>query len=489
MPDAPTSSEPEVHGPPRPEIVEQCISFREYFFDCFVPLQNLSLPLKDFHGKICDTLQDAFLGDLPPHIRYVIINMPPRTGKTKIAEAWATWAEAFFDDSKWIFTSYSGDLAEQSLAYIGNVMQGPNWYTELFGDMLHVRRADKLQTMGGGEIFAEGTAGSLTGKGAGLKRPAGGAIVVDDPAKPDEALSVVEAENLRRWFTTTLFSRRNSTTHCVIVLIAQRLAPDDLPGYILKEYPNETLLLKFPAMVNGESVIPETMTTADLEALQRTRYGKFVFASQYQQEPIALGGNLIPIGSFRRFKLASAIATDWEQILIVVDTAMKVKQHNDFSAVEAWGLRERRIYLIDLAHGKWESPELLATVCLFNEKLRKDYPLCPVRCVVEEKAAGTGLVQQMQVAGVPVEGIERDIDKVRRVKTALPFIETGLVHVPHDEDAPWVTPFLTECAQFKEDGTHAHDDMVDPLCDAVDQLLSRGVSILDVLGVMPKPRR
>lgn len=487
MPDAPSStSTPEVPPAVGPDDV---LTLWEFFSEAFIPLQGIQLPLKPMHRAICHTLQDAFLGLLPENVRFILISMPPRTGKTKICEACAAWGEAYFPDAQFIFTSYSGDLAEQSLAYVAQVMQGPNWFTEeIAGDLIHARRADKVTTTQGGQLFAEGTGGSLTGKGAGLKRAAGGAIFVDDAAKPDEALSPVEADNLIQWFTTTLFSRRNSDRWCPIVVPQQRLGPDDLHGYLLRTFPENCLLLKFPAMVDGESVIPETISTESLVALQRTRYGKFVFASQYQQEPIALGGNLIPVDSFGRFDLATARATDWDEIVIIVDTAMKTKEANDFSAAEVWAKRDGRVYLIDLAHGKWESPELLSTIARLNVKTRNDFPLAPLRCIVEEKAAGIGLVQQMQQLHVPVEGIERDIDKVRRAKTALPFIESGLVFVPRDEDAPWVAKFILECAQFKEDGTHAHDDMCDPLFDACTQLLGRGLSILDVLGATP-PRR
>ncbi len=108
--------------------------------------------------------------------------------------------------------------------------------------------------------------------------------------------------------------------------------------------------------------------------------------------------------------------------------------------------------------------------------------------VIEEKAAGTGLIQQLNIAGVPAEGIERDIDKVRRVQAVLPYQEAGLVLVPGDNEpgCDWLPGFLTECAQFKPDGTHAHDDMVDCFADGVQLLLGRALSILDVLGLEKK---
>lgn len=474
-------------GPVQPEepipqeVLDNAVPLWEYF-QTFVAAQNIALPLKYFHREIADTLMDAFLGLLPPEIQFIIINMPPRVGKTKILEAFASWGWAYFPDAQWIFTGYSGSLVEQSVGYIGNVIQSA-WYMDAYGDLLHARRANLLATTSGGNLHGEGTGGSLTGKGAGLKRPYGGAICCDDLAKPDAALSLVEAESLKRWLYTTLLSRRNSTRWCPIIICGQRLAIDDVPGYVMTTFPGQYLLLKFPALdANDESVIPETIDTQTLRNYRNTRYGRFLLASQYQQEPIALGGNLIQTDNFVRYDVATARTTDWEMLLITIDTAMKIKEHNDFSCAELWGLKDRRIYLIDMIHGKWESPQLLANVIIFRQKVAKDFPECPLRCQIELKAAGIGLLQQLQLAGVPAEGIERDIDKVRRVQGILPYQESHLVYIPQENSVPWVGPFVSECAQFKPDGTHPHDDMVDPMVDAINELLGKALSILDVLG-------
>lgn len=471
-------------GPPATPADPNYVTFWE-FFQAFIKLQGIELPLSVYHKQICDTLMAAFLGVLPPEIQYIVINMPPRTGKTKILEAFACWGEAYFPDSQFIYTSYAGSLVKVSMGYIGQVMMS-QWFTSTFGDFVHTKAADKITTTAGGNIHGEGTGGSLTGKGGGLKRAAGGAICIDDPAKPDEAFSPVESEKLKRWLHTTIERRRNSDRWCPIIICAQRLATDDLPGYVMQTYPGKFLLLKFPAMVNGVSVIPDTISTETLEALKTTRYGRFVLAGQYMQEPIALGGNLIQVDSFRRYDPATARSTEWEQLVVTVDTAMKIKESNDFSCAQLWGKKDRRAYLIDQIYGKWESPALLANVIAFSNKCREEYPDAPLRVVVEEKAAGIGLIQQMKIAGVPAEGIERDIDKVRRVQAILPYQESGLVYLPKDDSTPWVAGVITECAEFKPDGTHAHDDRVDCLCDGVTILLGRALSILDLLGDMSK---
>lgn len=469
------------------------ISFWEFFSDLYIPEQR-PIPLKDAHRAICDTLEKAFLGELPPEIRFVLINMPPRIGKTSIAVAWGAWGEGEFPGSQWIYTGYSGDIAERSLTYVADVLRS-KWYVDIYGDRLHGKKADLLTTIDGGQMFAEGVEGSLTSKGAGLKEPAGGAIVIDDAAKPDEVLSPVMAESVKFWFENTLLSRRNSDLHCPIVIISQRLGPDDLPGYIEKTYPESTLKLTIPALVDADgneanvsadgptdglrSQFPETVSLETLLALRKTRTGRFVLAAQYQQRPVAFGGNLIQPDSFHRYDLAAP--AKWEKLVITVDTAMKVKQANDFSALELWGLRNKRAHLVDLVHGKWESPELFATTVEFWNKWKQVEGQPRPRLLIEVKAAGIGLVQQLRKAGIPCVEIERAIDKVQRVQGVLPFVDSGLVYVPKDGQAPWLDKFLAECGAFAADGSAAHDDMVDAMVDGIEDLLGKATSILDVL--------
>lgn len=473
------------------------VSLWEYFSQVFVPQNRIELPLKEEHRQVCDALQDAFLGELPEGIEFVVINMPPRVGKTKTLEAFVSWGFAYFPDSQWIYTSYSGDIAEKSLAYIARTLR-ESWFIDLFGDLVHGSKSDHLSTIDGGNAYAEGTGGSLTGKGAGLKRPAGGALIIDDASKPNEALSPVESKAKQQWVETTCKNRRNSDRWCPIIIVGQRLGPDDVPGYFLANYRKKCLHIKIPALVDSAtgkasnaddavSRFAETVSTQTLLDYRKTRVGRFVLASQYQQEPTALGGNLIPIGSFHHYDPSTALATKWERLVITIDTALKIKQANDYSAAALWGLHKGKAYLIDLLHGKWESPELVENVATFWAKW-SDIPGWPrPRMVIEEKAAGTPLLQTLNRRGIPAIGIERDIDKVRRVQSILPFVETGMVVIPASGSTPWIEKWETEHAQFSPDGKHAHDDMVDTTVDGVEQLLGKGLSIFDVLGRPGRP--
>lgn len=459
------------------------LSFWEYFRDCFVPENRLALPLKDAHKRACDELQNAVLNYNPK--QFILLTMPPRIGKTKLLEALATWLNIEFPDAQDMFTSFSSTLVERSIRYIAMTMKS-DWYRELFGDKIGggICNSELVTTVYGGNIYGAGIDGTITGFGAGLKRPCGGFIAIDDAAKPTEALSVTVAENVREVFELTIKSRRNSDQYCPIIICGQRLAIDDLPGYIMATYPNDYHLIEIEAF-NEEtqaSNFPETYSTENLIAAKNSIQSniRFAYWSQMQQKPIPQGGNMIPVDKFHEFDPTENIK--WERRVITCDTALKTKEHNDQSVLELWGKFQGKAYLIDLTCGRWESPELLKNAIAFWHKHTADPRTSNPKFTVEEKAAGTGLIQQMKREGIPVTGIERNIDKVTRVKEIQPFIEIGCVVVPKKGSVPWVAGFLTECAQFRADGKAPFDDQVDCAADGISQLLGKPLSIFDVMG-------
>jgi hypothetical protein len=170
------------------------IGFWKFFSECFVPFQGISLPLKPAHKLVCDTLEQAVLGELPD-IRFVVINIAPRIGKTKILEALALWMLIYFPDSQIIYTSYSSKLCEKTTKFIQEVIE-TEWFKLLFPwvHLGNTQKSDDFNTDKGGRVYSAGTGGTITGFGAGLKRPAGGFISIDDPSNPNEALSQVEAD-------------------------------------------------------------------------------------------------------------------------------------------------------------------------------------------------------------------------------------------------------------------------------------------------------
>jgi predicted phage terminase large subunit-like protein len=204
------------------------------------------------------------------------------------------------------------------------------------------------------------------------------------------------------------------------------------------------------------------------------RVSRHVFSSQYQQEPNAIGGNIIRGEHFVRYKILPKI----KYRKIYADTAQKTNEANDFSVLEEWGYGDDgKGYLIDMIRGKWEAPELQRrAVALWTKaKARDTEKFGALRELkVEDKSSGTGLIQTLKLPpyNIPVKGIERSKDKLTRVGDALPYIEAGLLAIP--EESPFTHDFIAEMEAFTADNSHDHDDQVDPMLDMVEDMLSSG---------------
>lgn len=450
------------------------LPFWDYFRDVFVPLNRLELPLKPLHKGCCELLERAAFGELGKS--FVVVNIPPRVGKTKIMEALGTWQFSYAPESQLIYTSYANVLVTKSIRYMQEVMSS-EWYLELFKTRLGTtQQADHFTTSRGGVCYGDGVGGGLTGFGAGLKRKAGGFIIVDDPSKPDEALSRVESDKIRNWFENTLKSRRNSSQWTPIIVCMQRLDPDDLSGFILENYPDDVAHVKFSGFVNGESTIPETTDTKSM--LDTQRVNPYAFSAQIMQEPIVIGGNLIKKADWHYFEHDEPPKFDMK--IITCDTAMKAKESNDSSVLQCWGRYRRQAYLVDQIKGRWSPSQLLTNATTFYRKHNITGSSISTFSV-EEAAVGFTLIQDLRKKGIPARGVVRHKDKVTRVKDILNYQQTGMVYLP--KGAPWLAEFESECSSFRDDGKSRKDDQVDCFADGVLILLGKGTSILSALGI------
>ena len=426
----------------------------------------------DHHAIICDALMRVFRGEC----KRLIINVPPRYSKTELAVVnFAAWAMGKAPDSEFIHTSYSGTLAANNSFQARELVQYDEYRhifpeVEIRGDS---NAKNEWRTTEGGVFYATGAMGTITGYGAGKHRPSfGGAIIIDDPHKADEAKSNVKRRNVIEWFSTTLESRKNSKD-TPIILIMQRLHQEDLAGWLLNGGNGETWEhIMLPALRDdGTALWPEKH---DVETLKRMEASnRFVFAGQYQQRPTVQGGNIMRGDWFQLYDIAPRI----KYRVIYADTAQKTAEHNDYSVFEEWGFGEDgKIYLLDLIRGKWEIPELERRAPAFWNKAkgRDMAAMGQLRQMkIEDNASGTGLIQRMKLDHrIPVAGIKRTKDKYTRLTDVVGYIESGYVCLPRN--APFLSDFVGECEAFTADDSHPHDDQIDPMIDAINDMLAGG---------------
>lgn len=411
---------------------------------------------------ICRALERVVIGKS----KRLIINIPPRSGKTEIAVInFIAWCMGNFPDSEFIHASYSKRLATANAYSVRAIMQHEKFtdifsHTELAGDS---KAKDEFRTAQGGIVYATGAEGTITGYGAGgMTDRFKGAIVIDDPHKAGEANSVTRRQNVLDWFSTTMESRKNNPNTPIIVIM-QRLHEQDLTGWLLDEGNGEKWdHLCIPAVrEDGQSFWPRQFPMEMLDRLKGSN--SYIFAGQYLQTPAPLGGGVFKEEWLRYWTVLPKI----EYCMIYADTAHKTGQENDRSWLQLWGKgRDGNIYLIDMVRGRWEAPQLLSNAMAFWDKCKASAPAVVRKLKVEDKASGIGLVQQLKQKGVPVEGIPRDRDKVTRGYDTSPMVEAGRVYLPERHEA--LSDMLHEVSLFP---VATHDDAVDPFMDAIQDML------------------
>src|ERR1700758_3511572 len=246
-------------------------------------------------------------------IRRLIINLPPRHLKSLMASiAFPAWCLGHDPSAQILCVSYAQDLADKLARDCRGIMMS-RWYRRTFPTRLapHRHAVQEFITTRQGYRLATSIGGVLTGRGADL-------LVIDDPLKPEEALSKARRDATNDWYANTLYSRLNDKCRGGIVIIMQRLNEDDLVGHVLGQEPWEVVC--FPAIAEadevheietvwgpqrfirrqGEALHPARESLATLAHIRRT-IGEYNFAGQYQQSPAPLGGGLVKAEWFKRY--------------------------------------------------------------------------------------------------------------------------------------------------------------------------------------------
>lgn len=444
-------------------------------FDIFVRvfhwyMEHDQFIMMPFHKQIIQKLMDYVYGRNKKQNLYIGIS--PRAGKSQLCIYFMAWSYAMNPFSNFIYTSYSSNLCEKHSKKVRNIIN-----SELFQALFKcpidqsTSASDLWRINGGGEFRAVAMGGAITGFGAGgFEDRFAGAIVVDDFMKADDYKSAAGKQNVIDIFENTLRSRKNRPAKDPTIIIAQRLAKDDLIDYIKEKYPDEWDFFVIPAYneESGESFWEERYPVKML--MQMKEENPFLFYSQYQQAPIARGGGILKHEWWKYYKDKEDVR--YRKIFITADTAIKTKEWNDFTAIGCWGLTtNNRLRLLDMVHGKFEIPELQATMLAFWEKWKMGIGNC--RCseiIIEDKASGMQLIQMLRrVGGLPIHGIVPEKDKLSRVDDVIPQIAAGNVELPESENHPISREFLAEADAFSADDSHAHDDMIDMAVYAIDR--------------------
>ena len=434
---------------------------------CFHELNPNATFLPNWH---IDVVASALEACRRGEITRLNINQPPRSLKSHCASvAFVAFLLGHDPSAQIICASYGQELANKHALDCRTIMASA-WYQTLFP---HTRLSSERQavqeflTTQQGFRLSTSIGGVLTGRGADF-------IIIDDPLKPDEAMSDTQRKAVNDWFDHTLYSRLNDKRTGRIILIMQRLHQDDLVGHVLGK--ERWKVIRLPAIAEedethviqtpygtrrfkrraGEALHPDREPLEVLNHLREAQ-GEYNFAGQYQQAPAPLGGGLVKAEWFKTYTTAD-LPAKFEMIFQSWDTANKPTELSDYSVCTTWGVQEKRVYLLHVFRKRLGYPEL-------KRALREQAEvLSPKTILIEDQASGTQLIQELVSEGLhAIQKYEPTMDKIMRMNSVTATIENGFVHLP--DRAAWLGEYLHELTSFPKG---KYDDQADSTSQALD---------------------
>jgi predicted phage terminase large subunit-like protein len=398
-------------------------------------------------------------------IKRLIVNVPPRSLKSTMMVAFAAFLLGLDPTVRIILVTYGADLSIKFTNDLRAILNSA-WYQQLFPGTRISRAKDtelEIQTTRNGYFLASSIDGALTGRGADF-------IFVDDPIKPMDAFSDNKRQRVNTWFNSTLLSRLDDQQKGCIVVLMQRLHPDDLSGMLLHTS-NEWTPLALAAICErderiqighdeyhlrhrGEALHSERQPLHVLERI-RGQIGAEMFSAQFQQAPVPAQGVAVNRGWFRRYDQLPA-RTSNSKIIVSVDTASKEGELNDYSACVTLLYHAGKYYLVDVFRGRFDYPTLKARVIAHARTYRANIIL------VEDAGVGTALVAELKNGRLPAVAVQPQVNKKMRMAIQSEKFKNGTILLP--TQALWLRDFEDELAAFPHS---RHDDQVDALSQAL----------------------
>lgn len=411
---------------------------------------------------ICEHLQAVTAGQ----IRNLLINIPPRHGKTLLVSVfWPAWEWIRRPETRWIFASYAQSLSNTASQRCRRVIQSC-WYQRQWGHIYQLtddqNEKVRFENTKTGYRVATSVEGTGTGEG-------GDRIVCDDPHKVGEIESKAVRETALTWWDEEMSTRGNNQKTYSKVIIMQRCHEDDLSGHVLEQggYEHLCLPMEFegrkiissigwrdPRKKNGEFLWSQQFSTDEATELKR-RLGSRAYAGQFQQRPSPAEGEVVKRAWWKYYQNPPA-NIDW--LMISWDFTFKDSRNSDFVVGQVWARKGANKYLLDQVRNRMTFTETIQTMHSLNAKWS------PHENLVEEKANGSAIIDSLsgKIPGI-VPWSPTD-SKESRAHSIAPQVEAGNIFLPDPRRAPWIHDFIEEWAHFPNG---KHDDQVDAMTQAI----------------------
>ena len=408
------------------------------------------------HSKMASAFERVASGDC----KRLIINMPPRHTKSEFASyLLPAWFLGQFPHKKVIQTSHTAELAVGFGRKVRNLVD-TEAYQNLFPE-LHLqsdsKAAGRWNTSKGGDYFAIGVGGAVTGKGADL-------LIIDDPHSEQEAALTETSPEIYdktyEWYTSG--PRQRLQPGGAIVVVMTRWSLRDLTAKVLKSSAqrggDEWEVIEFPAILpSGNALWPEFWALEELAAL-RSELPNAKWMAQYQQQPTSEQSAIVKREWWKTWEEDEPPSVNF--IVMSWDTAFEKTNRSDYSAMTVWGIfyaegedgvERPNLILLNAFRDRMEFPTLKKVAIEKYDEWQPD------SIIVEKKASGSPLIYEMRAMGIPVQEFTptKGNDKITRLNAVSDLFASGIVWAPRRS---WAEAVIDEVASFP---AGEHDDYVD----------------------------
>ena len=415
-------------------------------------------------------------------IKRLMVFLPPRSSKSVLcSKLFPAWYIGRHPEHEILTVSHSDQLSSDFGRSVRDVVSTEEFQKIFRGVQLRsdVRAAGKWKTNQGGMYYAAGVRSQIAGRGAHV-------AILDDVMSEEDSYSDAGRRYIKEWYPAGL--RTRIMPNGAILIINTRYHYDDLCGWLLKQEENagdyEIIpwdVVKIPAWLDEEAAElldlpvggsyfpewkPDSVLRIDEHEIKASNGSRY-WNSLYMQDPTPEEGGLIKKKWIQQWEEEDPPSCEF--VIQTYDTAFSTRTTADFSVIQTWGI----FYLYDQDDNGYEN-YVAHLILLGNVKGRFEYPELrklaqklyadnkPDVCMVEKKASGQSLIQDMRRAGLPVMEYTPDRDKVSRVYAASPIMEAGRVWIPTNKK--WSEDLIEELIRFPN---AAHDDQVDAMTMAI----------------------
>lgn len=437
-------------------------SFYEFIKQAWPHIEG-AIPFID--GWHIDAIAEHLQACTNREIKKLLINIPPRTSKSSIVSImWPAWSWLHRPEERFLYSSFAASLSLEHSVKCRRLICS-HWYQNNWGHRFFIMKDQntkgKFENDKTGYRIATSVGGASTGKG-------GSVLVADDPNNAKDGESEVKRESANKWLDQVWSTRANNPHDSVKVIVQQRLHENDVSGYIMdsltsNEWTKLILPMEFekgrkaktvilpstngkiwedPRTKEGAFLWPMVMAKPELDS-KKKELGEYGYAGQFQQRPSPIGGGIIKGYYFEFWKKPKPPFL--EQIIQSWDTALEAKDKHAYSACTTWGLFTdseaiSSLILLGVWRGRVEYPELreMASRLYYDYRddgeveIKPDGNHKPTLILVEAKASGHSLIQDLMRAGIPVTKFDptRYGDKIQRVRLITHLLEAGRVYLP-----------------------------------------------------------